>query len=45
MSTMLLASRLLNDIEETESRLEVNFPEQVKSFYKHINGMAVDEPK
>ena len=34
-----------NEIMETEQRLGVSFPAQVKSFYQHCNGLHVDDPQ
>ena len=32
-------------IEETEQRLSVSFPQPVRSFYQHYNGLRVDDPE
>jgi cell wall assembly regulator SMI1 len=32
-------------IKETEQRLGVSFPAQVKSFYRHYDGLRVDDPQ
>ncbi len=33
-----------NGIDETENRLELTLPKQIKLFYSHFNGISVDDP-